>query len=229
MKYLCYLALGASTIFLFGFLFVLSQANTGEQEPASGFLPELYKTATASIFWVGEEAGEDNLFIDNKASFWDKDWLTSFGGVDDPFDRCGWRPCAFVPRENPFYFALPYADLLSSGEQKWEAVRYFDSSRATNTPLVKNLWAEIAAGERVCYGQWQDVGPFESDDFAYVFGVNSQPKNSKLLSAGIDLSPALRDCLLIGESAQVSWRLIDIGEVPDGPWKDTITESGLSW
>ena len=77
-----------------------------------------WKPAIATVFWVGEEAAPDNGFIHNKASAWDVNWQKSFGGIDDPKDRCGYRPCAFKPLENAFYVALPYNDITDAGIRK---------------------------------------------------------------------------------------------------------------
>ena len=62
------------------------------------------------MFWVGEAASEDNAGIPNHQSFWSDDWVKSYGGVDSPDKRNEWLPQSFTPKENPFYFALPYGD-----------------------------------------------------------------------------------------------------------------------
>ena len=82
----------------------------------------------------------------------------------------------------------------------------------------------VRASGITCYAQWQDVGPFENDDSDYVFGTAAQPKNIKGVRAGIDLSPAVRDCLKVGGIADVKWRHVERHEVPDGPWKKTVTK-----
>ena len=43
-----------------------------------------FKSTTTTMFWVGEQSNADNAFIPNHESYWDKDWLANFGGVDDP-------------------------------------------------------------------------------------------------------------------------------------------------
>ena len=69
-----------------------------------------YKSAMTTLFWVGEPSDADNAFISNDVSYWDKDWQSHFGGVDDPYRRNGFWPTDFKPRENPFYVALPYGE-----------------------------------------------------------------------------------------------------------------------
>src|SRR5258708_7214112 len=73
----------------------------------------LHTGITATVFWVGEPIGNGSS-ADNSQSAWDDDWLGHFGGFDDPQDRNGYQPAAFTPRENPFYFDLPYDDFTDS-------------------------------------------------------------------------------------------------------------------
>jgi hypothetical protein len=182
-----------------------------------------WKEAIATIFWVGEASSADNGYIDNLASAWDRRWLESYGGVDDPTNRCGFEPCGFTPKENPFYIALPYNDLTENGTRKTTAAAVPWKARNSRTTALKNRWVAVRANGQTCYGQWQDVGPFESDDFAYVFGDAVAPANKQGAGAGIDLSPALRDCLRIREVSHVSWRHIEAKQVPDGPWRKIVT------
>lgn len=183
----------------------------------------VWKDAIATVFWVGEDATDDNGFIHNSASAWDGAWMTHFGGVDDPHLRCDWRPCAFMPKENPFYVALPYNDIDDQGVKKADAdiIPWNDASQQKS--VLKNRWIHVVHAGKSCYGQWEDVGPFFEDDSAYVFGSAAKPKNTYGVSAGIDLSPALRDCLGADGLSDVRWRHVDAGEVPAGPWKTIIT------
>ena len=149
-----------------------------------------WKSARATVFWVGESETEDNDHIANFKSAWDTNWVAHFGGIDDPDHRCGFEPCGFKPKENPFYVALPYDDMEESGRRK--AVNAFIpwNRPGAKQSLLKNRWVAVRANGVTCYAQWQDVGPFEKDDADYVFGVAARPKNGKGESAGIDLSPA---------------------------------------
>ncbi len=59
---------------------------------------------TASIFWVGK----DNQKCDDDC--WNSTWKKDFGGFDNPDPVCrtrDFRPKTFIPRQNPFYVALP--------------------------------------------------------------------------------------------------------------------------
>lgn len=186
-----------------------------------------YKKVTTTVFWVGEVADASNDFIANNASAWSSNWQTQYGGIDDPNTRCGLLPCTFTPKENPFYFALPYNDLTEDGVRKESAnkIPWF-SETYDNGSVVKNRWIEIRYKGRTCYGQWEDTGPNEDDDFAYVFGT-STPKNTFGLKAGLDVSPALRDCLRLSGNNITEWRFINQKSVPPGPWSDTVTTSDV--
>lgn len=190
-----------------------------------------YKEATTTLFWVGEESNAENDFIANHESYFDSFWLEHYGGIDSPAPRCGFLPCAFLPRENPFYFALPYGERDEEGNLKSSVERipwYRPISLADNQSLLKNVWIEIRYGDRVCYAQWQDVGPFETDDFDYVFGA-SPPKNTFGVSAGLDISPATWDCLGLKTNDVTAWRFVPDSQVPPGPWKAIVTRRGLSF
>lgn len=187
-----------------------------------------YKQALATVFWVGEIADPENAYIPNDKSAWDSYWQEHYGGIDTPEERCGYRPCAFVPQENPFYIALPYNDLDDAGNRKASAAQipWFTQTQHLGT-VLKNTWVELRLGSARCYAQWQDVGPIETDDFAYVFG-SSTPKNTWGERAGIDLSPAVRDCLAMESNQEVYWRFVNEAEVPSGPWKEVVTDSGIT-
>ena len=53
---------------------------------------------------------------------WDLNWTANYGGTDnpEPSARRNYIPIAFVPKQNPFYFALPYND-VTHGQFKPEA------------------------------------------------------------------------------------------------------------
>src|SRR5437868_11073447 len=80
----------------------------------------IHHDITATELWVGEPAAE-RRDPGNLASAWDEHWPAHFGGFDDPKNRSGWNPKAFVPKENPFYFALPYNDLDKDGRKSGAA------------------------------------------------------------------------------------------------------------
>jgi len=181
-----------------------------------------------TVFWVGEGSTGENGYISNVQSYWDEYWADSFGGVDDPKDRCGYAPCSFIPKENPFYVALPYTEFNQTGTALKASSKNIPWYGIDTLPLLKNRWIEVVYNGKTCYGQWQDVGPFLEDDFAYVFG-SEMPHNTFGEKAGLDVSPALWDCLEMKDNALTSWRFVDSREVPEGPWLKTVTTSGVSW
>ncbi|MBI4058012.1 hypothetical protein HY405_01725 [Candidatus Microgenomates bacterium] len=238
--------LGAATVILLGiFAFSLSTTTPmNEQKQLSNNQPSVLQTPTptpkpekyplhrdivATVFWVGEKEGPENDYISNDQSAWDRHWMENFGGVDTPDERNGWFPKAFIPKENPFYIALPYTD-FERRERKENAVRipWYKKPVSDNVSLVKNRWIKIYYEDKVCYGQWEDAGPGEPDDLPYVFG-NEKWANEFGVGAGIDLSPAVRNCLGVGSVSKVDWRFVDDEDVPPGPWKIVITKSGVTW
>lgn len=179
---------------------------------------------TATVFWVGESADPSNKFIHNRSSAWVEDWVGAYSGVDDPSNRCGHRPCGFIPKENPFYFALPYNDLDENGTRKETAknVPWYDTVQKTEgESILKNRWVKIAHDDITAYAQWEDVGPFGEDDFEYVFG-DKQPMAPE---AGIDLSPATAALLQVNGRSNVAWQFVNESDVPAGPWRDIITKN----
>lgn len=186
-----------------------------------------FKSTMTTLFWVGEPSDADNAFIPNDVSYWDKNWQLHFGGVDDPYNRNGVWPAAFKPMENPFYVALPYGEFASTGgyELRRDAqnVPWYRRGLA---PLLKNHWVEIKRAGRTCYAQWQDVGPFEVDDFDYVFGAAPNPRNTFDVKAGLDVSPAVWGYLGMNENDVTAWRFAHPADVPPGPWTEIVTTSG---
>ena len=187
------------------------------------------KNVTCTVFWIGELPTENNPTPNTKSS-WDTNWVENFGGYDDPdpANRIAshatgeFRPRAFVPKLNPFYIALPYNDVVSYREHKPEAVRvipWFARYRPEPGKTVcKGRWLQIFRGGRSCFAQWEDCGPWETDDWNYVFG-NKPPSTTQNGGAGIDLSPAVRDYLGLKSGDKVHWRFVESGQVPYGPWK----------
>ncbi|MEI8039677.1 MAG: hypothetical protein WCJ14_14950 [Verrucomicrobiota bacterium] len=203
-----------------------------EPRPTSAPTRTLYpwKTqVTCTIFWIGEQATERNPTPNNKSS-WDQLWENNFGGYDDPeparrianFSTGEFRPKGFVPKLNPFYIALPYNDVVSSSCHKPEAARvipWFARMRPEPGKTVcKGRWLQIFRAGRSCFGQWEDCGPWETDDWEFVFGTKP-PKTTQNGSAGIDLSPAIRDYLGVKSGEKVHWRFVEAAQVPFGPWK----------
>lgn len=150
--------------------------------------------------------------------------MKNYGGYDTPDinARVHFRPKAFLPKQNPFYVALPYNDCLNYRTHKPEApkvIPWWSRARpVAGKTTCKGRWVQIIYGKRSCFAQWEDCGPFVTDDWRYVFG-NARPKNQENKGAGIDVSPAVRDYLGLKSGAKVHWRFVDFYRVPrQGPW-----------
>ncbi|MEO7934059.1 MAG: hypothetical protein ABIT76_12970 [Chthoniobacterales bacterium] len=174
-----------------------------------------------TVFWIGESPGGNNP-VPNHASSWDKEWGRNYGGYDNPNPayRRGFVPANFVPRQNPFYIALPYNDVMRGGT-KPEAPRVIPWFRSAferpGKTVCKGRWIAIRKGARVCYAQWEDCGPFRTDHWEYVFG-NERPRRNLNQGAGLDVSPAVRDYLGMAGTDVTDWKFVDFDEVPQGPW-----------
>ena len=180
------------------------------------------RNVIATVFWVGELPTENNP-TPNTMSAWDQNWQENFGGYDQPDRREGYLPAGFIPALNPFYVALPYNDVAKGGVHRPEASQvipwFWESYRCDGISVCKGRWLAIHHEGKVCFAQWEDVGPFEVDHWQYVFGKESSRPNRNQ-AAGIDLSPAVRDFLKLRSGATVEWRFADDHEVPRGPWKN---------
>jgi hypothetical protein len=187
----------------------------------SGKYPWKTKIVTTT-FWIGEPAGGNNP-VHNVSSSWDLNWETSYGGYDNPNPgaRRGYIPANFIPRQNPFYVALPYND-VTRGSSKPEArlvIPWFKEAFVEEGKSVcRDRWIAIRnADGKICYGQWSDCGPFRTDHWQYVFGPE-KPKPNLNQGAGLDVSPAIRDYLGIGSTDVTDWKFVDFRDVPNGPW-----------
>ena len=173
-----------------------------------------------TVFYVGTtEKGKPN----RSASVWNPHWTESFGGVDnpDPGGRKGYVPADFIPRQNPFYIALPYND-VTHGATKPEApsvIPWFkEAYTEPGKSVCRDRWIAIrnSAG-KVCYAQWSDCGPFLMDHYQYVFG-NDRPRPNSNQGAGLEVSPAVRDYLGLANTDVTDWKFVDFHEVQSGPW-----------
>jgi hypothetical protein len=176
-----------------------------------------------TTFWVGEPAGGNNP-VHNVSSSWDLNWMTSFGGYDNPSPaaRRNFIPVNFVPRQNPFYIALPYND-VTRGTTKPEAKVvipwYRDVNPREGESVCRDRWVAVRnpTSGKVCYAQWADCGPFRTDHWQYVFG-NERPKPNLNQGAGLDISPAVRDFLGLSGTDVTDWKFVDFKDIPKGPW-----------
>lgn len=176
---------------------------------------------TTTVFWIGEPASPEHP-VSNEKSAWDPDWVLHYGGIDAPdtATRRNFIPAGFVPGLNPFYVALPYND-VDDQRTKTEATLVVPWFRTVfvrgGASVCKGRWVAIRHGRRVCYAQWEDVGPFCTDHWQYVFGTEC-PRANANGGAGLDVSPAVRDYLGLSSIDRCDWKFVDLAYVPFGPW-----------
>ena len=195
--------------------------TTSRTMGVSGKYPWKTRIVT-TVFWVGEPAGGNNP-VHNVSSSWDVNWQTSFGGFDNPKQeaRRGYIPANFIPRQNPFYVALPYNDVtrgITKPESKVVIPWFKEAFEAEGRSVCRDRWLAIRNTDgKICYAQWSDCGPFRTDHWQYVFGTE-KPKPNLNQGAGLDISPAVRDYLGLGGKDVTDWKFVDAREVPNGPW-----------
>jgi hypothetical protein len=211
----------------------------------AGSFPK-HTNITATVFWIGEPVGNGSS-ENNALSAWDDAWQAHYGGFDDYgyLRRAPFFP-RFEPHENPFYLDLPYNDFTESGAARldrtrvvpWATKYLAELSSGRPFSLLKNrwvkLWRTVGGRTAACYGQIEDSGPYLYDDAAYVFGSNDRrPRSGKANNAGMDVSPALRDCLhfsgLNNDSNRLSWQFVEARQVPRGPWRLVVTTRQVFW
>ena len=185
-----------------------------------------HRNIMTTVFWIGERPTARNP-VPNNRSAWDANWARNYGGYDNPDPRYRdsrtFVPRGFVPRQNPFYIALPYCD-VSHGNTKPEVksvVPWFrDCFEHPGKSVLKGRWIAIHHGGKTAFAQWEDCGPFRTDHWQYVFGNGSvRPRPNLNRGAGLDISPAVRDYLGMGKNDLCDWKFVEAGSVPDGPWK----------
>lgn len=179
------------------------------------------RNINTTVFWIGEKPTENNP-VPNHASSWDQKWAQHYGGYDDPKARKGFLPAGFTPKQNPFYVALPYNDIAQNGHKKeaGKIIPWFKEAFTSKWKSVcKGRWIAIRKGDRVCYAQWEDAGPFTTDDSAYVFG-DARPKPNANHNVGLDVSPAVRDFLGLDGDDVTDWKFVEFEEIPEGPWAE---------
>lgn len=192
-----------------------------EKSPAAGKSFPWRRDIVTTTFWIGEKPTKNNP-TPNHASSWDPQWAVHYGGTDEPnrANRVNFRPSDFVPRQNPFYVALPYND-VTKGQHKPEASQVVPWFRAdykgAGVSVLKGRWIAVRFKDRTAYAQWEDCGPFRTDHSAYVFGTE-RPKPNLNKGAGLDVSPAVRDYLGMNDTDVTDWKFVEFGDVPGGPW-----------
>jgi len=165
---------------------------------------------TATVFWVGEPPTADDP--GNLVSAWDQDWLVS------------------ARYQNAFYVALPYND-VANGHTKPDAkniIPWFKQAYVRDgQSVLKDHWVAIRKGAKICYAQWEDVGPFQVDHWQYVFG-SERPHPNKNKDAGIDVSPAVKEYLRMSGIDSCDWCFVSESEITQGPWKAHETAGNLT-
>jgi len=179
------------------------------------------RNIVTTTFWIGEDAAQNNPVHNHKSS-WDVNWKENYGGYDhpDPKMRRNFIPVAFVPRQNPFYIALPYNDKLLTGhkpEAKFVIPWFRRAYNNNQQSVLKGRWVAVRKGNRIAFAQWEDCGPFRTDHWQYVFG-NERPSWNLNKGAGLDVSPAVRDYLGMKWSDVTDWKFVEFRDVPPGPW-----------
>lgn len=204
---------------------------------------------TATVFWVGEPVGNGST-ENNAISAYDDLWERHYGGAD-PANRVRSYPYfpTFRPLENPFYLDVPYDDFTNAGNPRNDraAVPWFRADTPAIAAaarlgkpysLMKNrwvrMWRTVRGKVRTCYGQVEDSGPYVYDDVNYVFSkTNARPASRRANNAGMDVSPALRDCLsfsgLNNADNKLSWQFVAASQVPKGPWRLVVTTRQVFW
>jgi len=176
-----------------------------------------------TYFWIGQGSSGYNSMTNYKSA-WDGSWTQNYGGEDCPKSRnkASYQgkvslPDTFAPTLNPFYVALPYNDIkYPSMSRKY--VPWWDHEAWREEPYrsqCKGRWIMIEYQGKVCFAQWEDVGPFRYDHARYIFGDERPTIHSK---AGLDVSPAVRDYLGLTGLNKTNWRFVEEEEVPYGPW-----------
>ncbi|KAB2642776.1 MAG: hypothetical protein DVB29_06945 [Verrucomicrobia bacterium] len=175
-----------------------------------------------TVFWIGERPSANNPVPNNKST-WDSNWARNFGGYDNPKPsaRSNFIPKGMIPKQNPFYCALPYND-ITRGRTKVEVAKivpwFKEAFVKPGQSVLKGRWIAIHYNGRTCFAQWEDCGPFRTDHSNYVFG-NERPRPNLNHGAGLDVSPAVRDYLGLDRNEYCDWKFVDASAVPDGPWK----------
>jgi hypothetical protein len=179
--------------------------------------PHPWKTnIVTAVFWIGGKGSEKSV--------WDENWTNNYGGLDnpEPSARHNYVPTAFIPKQNPFYCALPYND-LTQGQFKPEAplvIPWFkEAYTGPGQSVCWHRWLAIRKGDRTCYAQWEDCGPVLIDHFQYVFG-DERPNQNLQHGAGLNVSPAVRDYLGLQPTDLTDWQFVEVRDVPSGPWRD---------
>lgn len=226
--------------------------RAGETAGPRGRRYPLHTEIVATTFWVGEIFDPKSPDGSQVISTYDAHWMRHYGGCDGVVingkcqterrvARNGFFPTRMAPKENPFYLDLPFDDINDPGAfaQRAKVIPwasdpgYAGHAADPDFSYMKNRWVKLMRDGKTCYGQIEDAGPGQYDDYRYVFGADDRrPANRLYNGAGLDVSPALTGCLsfseLDGDDDRVDWQFVDAADVPAGPWKRLVTTQGVS-
>ena len=94
--------------------------------------------------------------------------------------------------------------------------------------VCQHHWIAIRKGNRTCYAQWEDCGPFRTDHFQYVF-QGERPKPNLNHGAGLDVSPAVRDYLGFSRPTSPTGSLSKCAKFRQGRGEATETTTISFW
>jgi len=147
---------------------------------------------------------------------WYPRWTQENGGADAHDNLDGYASGSHASTMNPFCVALPFNDVMNPKlALQWVPTGWRKPVRdEKSSSFCKDRWLEIKNSTgRVCFAQWEDVGPINTDDAAYVFGPN-RPAEIR----GLTISPAVAKYLGVDSTAILSWRFVDDDDVQPGMW-----------
>ena len=174
-----------------------------------------------TVFWIGEQATDNNP-VGNDKSAWDSGWISSYGGIDSPDARptqfCAGQVSFRDKIHSTLRFPTTTLMIITPNRKPRRSIPWFKNSFVRDGQSVcKGRWVAIRHGFKVCYAQWEDVGPFQTDHWQYVFG-NERPRPNRNQDAGLDVSPAVREYLGLDNIGSCDWKFVDFLQVPAGPW-----------
>jgi hypothetical protein len=174
-----------------------------------------------TMFYIGE-GGSSISSTDNHASSFDTNWEDNNRGSDNPNNRNGYASGSHASTVNPFYIALPFNDLVYPDKAREYLPAWWHRPNKDGKPVsaCKDRWVEIKTEDgsgKICYAQWEDVGPLRYDHAEYVFGSERPDTYTR---AGLDVSPAVVQYLGLNSEKHPTtrWRFVDEDDVPPGTW-----------
>lgn len=199
----------------------IAPEKSGKLSTAPSF--PVKRNIITTYFWIGQ-GGTSISDTTNLMSAWDSFWKRNFGGIDSPTARRDAKkfreaslPQKFAPTLNPFYVALPFND-IAFPEKSRKYVPWWSESDFKKDHMdsqCKGRWVMIKFQNKVCFAQWEDVGPLRYDHAEYVFGDERPTRYSR---AGLDVSPTVRDYLGLSGLDKTDWKFVEDDQVPYGPW-----------